>query len=145
MMETPPQTQRVAMITGGTGGVGATVTQSFLDRGCAVVVTYRADAEAERLRAGVPAAARLLPAQADVTDTAQVAGVVRQAVAAFGRIDYLINLVGGWAGGPPLWETSDADWDRVLALNLRSAFACCHAVVPQMIAQGFGRIVNVSS
>src|SRR5438093_8598401 len=109
-MEAQQNAQRVALVTGGTGGLGAAVTQTFLDRGCAVVVTYRVDAEAERLRAAVSAAARLLLAKADVTDSGQVADVVQQAVAELGRIDYLINLVGGWAGGAPLWETTAADW-----------------------------------
>jgi NAD(P)-dependent dehydrogenase (short-subunit alcohol dehydrogenase family) len=137
--------QRVALITGGTGGLGTAVTRTFLDRGCAAVVTYRRESEAERLRADVGGAGRLLLVSADVTDTTAVEGVVREAVDAFGRLDYLVNLVGGWAGGKPVWETAGEEWDRTLALNLRSAFATCRAVIPQMIAQGYGRIVNVSS
>jgi NAD(P)-dependent dehydrogenase (short-subunit alcohol dehydrogenase family) len=137
---------RVALITGGAGGLGAAVTCGFLDRGCAVAVTLRGEADAERLRAAAPDAGdRLLPLAADVTDVAQVDGAIRNVVATFGRLDYLVNLVGGWAGGTPVWETAEADWDRMMALNLKSAFVCCRAVLPGMIAQGYGRIVNVSS
>ena len=137
---------RVALVTGGTGGLGAAVIRAFLDRGCAVAVTYRGDAEIGALRAAIPAAGeRLLPVKADLTDTDQVAQAVRQVVGNYSRIDYLVNLVGGWAGGKFVWETTDAEWERMLTLNLRTVFACCRAVVPQMIAQGFGRIVNVST
>jgi NAD(P)-dependent dehydrogenase (short-subunit alcohol dehydrogenase family) len=145
MPDSDPGAQRVALITGGTGGLGLAVIRAFLDRGCAAVVTYRRETDAERLRADMGAGDRLLLVRADVTDTAAVEVVVRESVGAFGRIDYLINLVGGWAGGKPVWETTGEEWDRTLALNLRSAFAACRAVVPQMIAQGYGRIVNVSS
>ncbi len=137
---------RVALVTGGTGGLGAAVIRAFLDRGCSVAVTYRDDAEIDGLRATIPAAGeRLLPVKADLADTDQVAQAVRQVVGTWARIDDLVNLVGGWAGGKPVWETTDAEWERMLTLNLRTVFACCRAVVPQMIAQGSGRIVNVST
>ena len=137
---------RVALVTGGTGGLGAAVTRAFLDRGCAVAVTYRGEADAERLRAATPdAAERIFPLPADVTDAAQMERAVGEASAALGRVDYLVNLVGGWAGGTTVWETVPAAWDRTIALNLTSAFVCCRAVLPGMVAQGYGRIVNVSS
>jgi NAD(P)-dependent dehydrogenase (short-subunit alcohol dehydrogenase family) len=147
MADRAPGAPHVALVTGGTGGLGTAVTRTFLDRGCAVVVPYRVDAEAKRLQADVSAVAagQLLLVEADVTDTAQVEGVARRAVSTFGRVDYLANLVGGWAGGVPVWELAGGDWDRVLTLNLRTAFAACRAVLPQMIAQRYGRIVNVSS
>ena len=135
---------RVALITGGTGSLGDAVLHTFLDRGCPIAVTYRNPADADRLHA--QAGDRpLLPIQADATSTTAMEDVVAQTVARFGRLDHLINLVGGWAGGTSVAETTAEAWDHMIALNLRSAFAACRAVVPHMLAQRYGRIVNVSS
>ncbi|MGH2354330.1 MAG: SDR family oxidoreductase [Chloroflexota bacterium] len=140
------QLPQVALVTGGTGGLGQAVTRAFLDQGCVVVVTYRSEAEAERTRRNFQAAGdRLALEQADVTDGPAVHSLVQTVVGRFGRVDHLINLVGGWAGGKPVWETGDDELARMLDLNLRSAFVCCRAVLPQMITQNFGRIVNISS
>ncbi len=138
-------TPRVTLITGGTGALGTAVTRAFLEQGSAVVATYRAEPEAERLRAALGSTGRLVLHQADVTSTAEVASLVERTLARHGRIDYLINLVGGWAGGTPVWETGDAEWEHMLAVNLRSTFVCCRAVLPHMLERGFGRIVNVAS
>lgn len=137
--------QRVALITGGTGALGSAVTRTFLERGSAVAVTYRSEDDAERLRTDLSQAGPLLLVQADLTGTAAADAAVRSAVARYGRIDHLVNLVGAWAGGKPLWETTPEEWDRMIGLNLRTAYAICRAAVPQMIAQHYGRIVNVSS
>jgi NAD(P)-dependent dehydrogenase (short-subunit alcohol dehydrogenase family) len=112
-----------------------------------VVATYRVEFEADRLLASLGGAGdeRLRLVAGDVTDTAQAESLVRTTVDAFSRLDFLINLVGGYAGGTPLWETPGPEWDRLIALNLRSVFAVCRAAVPVMIAQGGGRIINVSS
>jgi NAD(P)-dependent dehydrogenase (short-subunit alcohol dehydrogenase family) len=139
-------TAPVALVTGGTGGAGQAVTRAFLDAGCRVVATYVAEAEAGRVREELgDAAGRLLLEQTDVTDGDSVADLVRGTTARWGRVDYLVNLVGGFAGGQPLWETDDALWGRMLDLNLRSAVVCCRAALPGMIERNYGRVVNVSS
>lgn len=135
---------RIALITGATGGLGEAVLRAFLDHGCHVAATFRRDAARDEFLThaqGRP----LLPVKADATRIDEIDAAVAQAIVHFGRIDYLINLVGGWSGGPPIWETAPEEWDRLMALNLRSAFAICRAVVPHMLAQRYGRIVNVSS
>jgi NAD(P)-dependent dehydrogenase (short-subunit alcohol dehydrogenase family) len=137
--------QRVALITGGTGALGAAVIRAFLERGCAVSVTFRSETDAERLQTDWGQIGPLLLVQADLTNTAAADTAVRRTVERFGRLDYLINLVGTWAGGKPLWETTPDEWDRMMSLNLRTAYSICHAAAPQMIAQQYGRIVNVSS
>lgn len=139
-------TQPVALITGGTGGLGGAVTRAFLDRGCATVVTYVIEAEAEQMRRDFPEiGGRLTLDYVDVTDAGAVGKLVAGIRDRHGRIDYLLNLVGGWGGGPPVHETSDEDFERMLTMNLRTAFVCSRAVLPIMIARNFGRIVNISS
>lgn len=136
----------VALITGGTGGLGGAVTRAFLDRGDRAVVTYIIDEEAAEMRRTFPEIDdRLHLEKVDVTDPAAIGDLVRQIRETWGRIDSLLNLVGGWRGGPPVHETSDTDFDLMLTLNLRTAFTCCRAAVPLMIERNYGRIVNVSS
>jgi NAD(P)-dependent dehydrogenase (short-subunit alcohol dehydrogenase family) len=139
-------TARVALVTGGTGALGQAVTRAFLDAGSRVVATYVEDAEAGRVREALgDAAGRLLLERTDVTDGDAVADLVRRTTARWGRLDHLINLVGGFAGGQPLWETDDALWTRMLDLNLRSAVVCCRAALPGMVERNYGRVVTVSS
>lgn len=140
----PASGPRVALITGATGGLGTAVLRRFLDRGGAVAATYRKDSDAEDLNAeasGRP----LLPIRADVTSTGDMEAAVAATVSHFSRLDYLVNLVGAWAGGSPVWETGGDQWDRMIAINLRSAFAASRAAIPHMLTQRYGRIVNVSS
>lgn len=140
------EADRIAVITGGTGGLGGAVTRAYLDRGGPVVVTYIIDAEADQMRRDSPEiGGRLTLEKIDVTDPAAVGKLVRATTERYGQIDYLVNLVGGWMGGPRVWETSDADFERMLTMNLRTAFVCCRAVLPGMVERNFGRVVNVSS
>ena len=145
-MSPTPAPARVALITGGTGGLGQAVVEAFLAAGASVVATYVREAEADRVRAALgDAAGRLVLERADVTDGGAVAALVARTVARWGSLDYLLNLVGGFSGGQPLWAVDEAALSRTLDLNLRSALLCCHAALPGMVARNFGRIVNVSS
>ncbi len=137
---------RVALVSGGTGALGRSVSSRFLSAGATVCIPYVVPAELEALRARVGAAAeaRLHCAHADVTDEAAFGVFVRGVLATHGRVDILVNGVGGFAGGD-LASTSLAEWDRMLTLNLRSAVIGCRGVLPVMTAAGFGRIVNISS
>ena len=142
-----PLTGRVALVTGGTGALGQAVTLRLLADGASVWVPYIVEEERHRLLASVPPAdaARLHVTGADVTDPQRVAALVaevRQAHA--GRLDVLVTLVGGFAGGT-LVETDHVTWARMLDLNLTSAFTVTRAVVPAMIAAGHGRIVTIGS
>jgi NAD(P)-dependent dehydrogenase (short-subunit alcohol dehydrogenase family) len=137
-------TGRVAIVTGGTGALGQSVTSRFLSAGATVCIPYVVPAELEGLKARVGAGARLHGVHADVTDEAAFGGFVRGVLDAHGRLDILVNGVGGFAGGD-LAATSLAEWDRMLNLNLRSAVIGCQGVLPTMTAAGFGRIVNISS
>jgi NAD(P)-dependent dehydrogenase (short-subunit alcohol dehydrogenase family) len=136
---------RVALVTGGTGGLGQAVTLRLLADGARVCVPYIVPAERDALLGRVGTAReRLDLISADVTDAAALAGVVDDVYGRHGRLDALVALVGGFAGGA-LVETDRATWDRMLSLNLTSAFVATRAVVPRMLAAGSGRIVTVGS
>ena len=138
--------EQVVLVAGGTGELGRAVTRAFLANGARVVVTYRNPDELERLRTAEGAeAARLDGERCDVTDETAVDALVAGLVARHGRLDVLVNCVGGYAGGARLWETSAADLDRMLALNLRAGFVLARAASPRMVEQGSGAIVNVAS
>jgi NAD(P)-dependent dehydrogenase (short-subunit alcohol dehydrogenase family) len=134
---------KVAIVAGGTGGLGRAVSLAFLEEGAHVVVTYRAQTEWDSLRAiGGP---NLSGRFVDVTNESEVVSFAQEIAAQYGRIDALVNAVGGYAGGTKLWETDPQVLDRLLALNLRSGWTLARSVVPVMLQQGSGAIVNVAS
>ena len=137
-------TGRVAIVTGGTGALGQSVVSRFLSAGATVCVPYAVPAEMEALRARFAAAARLHAAPSDVTDEAAFGAFVNGVLDAHGRIDILVNGVGGFAPGD-LASTTLAEWNKMLTLNLMPAVIGSRAVLPTMTAAGFGRIVNVAS
>jgi NAD(P)-dependent dehydrogenase (short-subunit alcohol dehydrogenase family) len=136
---------RSVLITGATGTLGTAVTRRFLERGHDVVGASSSHSSHAPRQSSYESSARLHLLQADVTEPASVATLVAGAVEALGTIEVLVHLVGGWAGSKPIQDHSPAEWDRVLGLNLRSAFLCSRAVIPHMREQGWGRIVFVSA
>ena len=139
----------VAVIPGGGGGIGSALAEAFAGAGARVVVTGRTqaslDATIERVQA---AGGEGLAVVADATDEADAERVVRESVERFGRIDILVNAVGGGAGKAlHSAETYPRDdWDWIMDLNVRSTLVPTQAVARQMIAQGGGgRILNISS
>ena len=137
---------RVVVVAGGTGALGQSVTLRFLSEGATVCIPFAVPAERDALMARVGAAdrSRVVPVETDVTDEASFDRFVRGVLDGQGRVDALVNGVGGFAGGD-LMSTSLAEWQRVMNLNLTSAVIGCRAVLPAMTAAGSGRIVNVAS
>lgn len=139
-------TGRTALVAGGTGGLGRAVSLAFLEAGARVAVTYRDRGELVALKAAAGAAhARLEGHEVDVTDEAAVKALVEGIFGRQGRLDVLVNAVGGFAGGKALWEEDAALLERMLLLNLRPGWALARAAVPAMRAQGHGAIVNVAA
>ncbi len=132
---------RVAIVTGGASGIGRAVAGAFTGAGALVAV---ADVDSAGAEAVVAEGDARLALPMDVTRLASVAGGVAEAAAAFGRIDILAN-VAGWDRIMPFTETGEALWDRVIAVNYRGVLATCHSVLPHMIGQGSGVIVNTAS
>lgn len=137
---------RVAFVAGGTGGLGRAVCLEFLQAGARVVVTYRRMSEYESLVAEAGGAqSRLSGANVDVTDEAAVSQLVQNIVAEQSRLDILVNTVGGYAGGRSLWETDAKTYDQMMNLNFKAGYVLARAVIPAMMRQSRGWIVNVAS
>jgi NAD(P)-dependent dehydrogenase (short-subunit alcohol dehydrogenase family) len=136
---------KVAVVTGGAAGIGFAYARRFLAEGAKVVVADVADPVAAAEKLG--AAERVLGVPADVSDSASVRAMVEAAVAHFGRIDVLVNNAAVFAAlkPQPFDAIPEAEWDRVMAVNVKGIWNCARAVVPVMRAQGGGRIVNVAS
>jgi NAD(P)-dependent dehydrogenase (short-subunit alcohol dehydrogenase family) len=140
------QGKKTALVAGGTGGLGRAVTLAFLEKGFQVAVPYGAPEKWEALQNAAGAGkANLEGFRVDVTDDAAVKELVTTVVAKHGVIDALINAIGGYAGGIKLWEMDPKVLDKMLALNLRSGFLLAREVVPVMLKQGNGAIVNVAA
>ena len=137
---------KLALVSGGTGGLGRAVTLAFLQEGARVAVPYFHQKEFDDLKATASEHAAGLEGQSiDVTDEAAVRVFIDGVLAKHGRLDVLVNTVGGYAGGLKLWEMDAKVFDRMLQLNLRSGFALSRAAVPAMLKQGHGAIVNVAA
>lgn len=137
---------KIVLVAGGTGGLGNAVSLAFLEEGARVAVTYRKEEEYAALKkaAGVKAAA-LEGTAIDVTDERATAELVASLVAQHGRLDALVNTVGGYAGGVALWDLETKVFDTMLSQNLRSGYALARAVLPAMLKQRHGSIVNVAA
>jgi 3-oxoacyl-[acyl-carrier protein] reductase len=137
---------KAAIITGASRGLGRAIALAFAREGADVIVNYadREDAAKEVAVAVEGFGRRAILYRADVSDEAQVRGMAEAAAAGLGRVDILVNNAGITFVKGPL-ETTEADWDRVMAVNLKSVFLCSRALAPGMIAQGGGRIINMSS
>ena len=137
---------KVVVVAGGTGGLGKAVSLAFLEEDAKVVVSYRKEEEFTALKkaAGAKTAA-LEGAVADVTDERAAGEFVGGILSRHGRVDVLVNTVGGYAGGVKLWELETKVFETMLSLNLRSGYALSRAVVPAMLKQKHGSIVNVAA
>ncbi|MCL5075712.1 MAG: SDR family oxidoreductase [Chloroflexi bacterium] len=136
---------RVAIITGAGKGIGRAIALAFAKEGAHIVAVARTAADVKRVAEEVEGLSRAaLPLVADVAVEEQVKGMVQDALARFGRIDILVNNA-GIGLRKPLLETCLEEWDAVLNINLRSIFLCCRAVLPHMIAQRRGKVINIAS
>jgi NAD(P)-dependent dehydrogenase (short-subunit alcohol dehydrogenase family) len=137
-------TQRV-LIAGGTGGLGRAVSLAFLNQSAKVAVTYRSESEFAALKtAAGPASASLEGNQTDATDEAAVSRLIAE-LTSNGHIDAMVNTIGGYSAGAPLWQTDPNILDRMLTLNLRAGYLLARAVVPVMLKQGSGAVVNIAA
>ncbi|HEY3688485.1 MAG TPA: SDR family oxidoreductase [Streptosporangiaceae bacterium] len=132
---------RTAIITGGSGGLGATVTRRFLDDGWHAVVPWVAEKELARL--GEHPGLTLV--RADLFDQHGAAEVVRAASGTGGDLRAVVNLVGGYAAGERLHATPIGDFETQLRLNLRPTYLTCQAALPALLAAGGGAIVCMAS
>ncbi len=137
---------RIAIVTGGSRGIGRAIALELARRGAAVVVNYHTHAEAAN---AVVAAidgqgGRAMAIQADVSDLEQAEQLIRKALDQFGQIDILVNNA-GTTRDMVIMMMPEADWDVVIATNLKSAFNCSKAAVKAMMRRRYGRIINMTS
>ena len=139
-------TPRVVAVAGGTGGLGRAVSLAFLEDNARVVVTYRKQEELNALKTLAGGNAYQLDGYViDVTDESEVNKFIEGIVARHGRLDAMVNTVGGYTGSVKLWELDTKTFEQMLALNLRSGYALSRAAVRVMLKQRSGAIVNVAA
>ena len=137
---------KVALVTGGTRGLGRAMAQALAEAGADIALTGRTlepcEAAASEIAAGTGRRCRAF--RAEVTDAADVERLASDVDAQFGRIDILINNAGTNIRGP-IEQLSEADWDTVIGTNLKGPFLCARAVGPGMVRRGWGRVINLGS
>jgi NAD(P)-dependent dehydrogenase (short-subunit alcohol dehydrogenase family) len=136
---------RFAIVTGGAQGIGRAIVERFLDSGAAVAIWDRDVPLAQKTAKEVGNRGKAIAVEADVTDYKDVERARDETLKAFGRIDILVNNAGVAGQNITTWEYPVEEWRRVMAINLDGQFYCCKAIVPGMIAQNYGRIVNIAS
>ena len=149
-MNTIDLKDRTAIVTGGARGIGFAIARRILASGATVVMW---DVDAAALESAVAAlnnasrvhADRVHGAEVDVTDDAAIARAVAAIIRDVGKIDILVNNAGITGGNAPTWELAPEVWRHVVEVNLIAPYLVCRAVVPHMIAAGYGRIVNIAS
>jgi NAD(P)-dependent dehydrogenase (short-subunit alcohol dehydrogenase family) len=134
---------RCAVVTGGAQGFGRAITERFVGSGARVAIWDHDQPFAERTAKEIGAAVSAF--KVDVSDLAAVERARDETLRAFGKIDILVNNAGIAGVNRTVWETDLEEWRKVLRINLDGPFICCKAVVPVMVKQDYGRIVNIAS
>jgi len=137
---------RVALVTGASRGIGAAIASRLAQAGAAVAINYRESAsKANDLASGLTQGGhRVLAVRCDVSQAEDVARMIQRVEAELGQVDILVNNA-GIALRRTIDDLSEEDFDRTIAVNLKSAFLCVKAVLPGMRSKGWGRIVNITS
>jgi 3-oxoacyl-[acyl-carrier protein] reductase len=135
----------VGIVTGGARGIGRAIAARLLRDGASVCLWDLDEAALAEACAVLDAPGRVATSKVDVTRADSVEAGVQAALEAFGKIDLLVNNAGIAGANARLWETTPEEWRRVVEINLNGPFLCCRAVVPQMLKNGYGRIVNIAS
>ncbi|HEY3929942.1 MAG TPA: SDR family NAD(P)-dependent oxidoreductase [Candidatus Koribacter sp.] len=136
---------KVALVTGGTGGLGKSVSLALLREGARVVVTYIYPEEFAALQEAAGTGAKLEGHHIDLTEEAAAKKLVEEIVSKYGGLHAFVNTVGGYAGGIKLWEMETKTFEHMYAMNVRVGFAMAKAVAPAMVRQKQGAIVNIAA
>ena len=134
---------RIVLITGGTGALGRAITKAFITSGATVISSYIVDREVDQLGAQIKSIVHLI--KADLGKEEEVKKLISSILDKYDQIDILVNVVGGYIGGKSVTELDEKDWDLMMNMNLKSAFLISKNVIPQMISSKSGKIVYVSS
>jgi NAD(P)-dependent dehydrogenase (short-subunit alcohol dehydrogenase family) len=135
----------VALVTGGTGGLGRAVSLAFLKEGASVIATYIKEDEAEALRDAVGTNAHLELLPLDATNEDACRNLVDGITARYGHLDILVNTIGGYAGGKAVWDTDPKTFKLMFMLNVETGFTLARVVAPAMLKRKSGAIVNIAA
>lgn len=136
---------KIAIVTGGGGGIGGAIVRRFASEGAKIAVAdINTEAANARVKEIADRGTDAIPVVADVTDKKAVDAMVKAALDRWGKIDILVNVAGG-ATRNRVVDMSVEEWDRVVAMNLKSVFLCSQAVLPTMLKAKYGKIVSISS
>jgi 2-dehydro-3-deoxy-L-rhamnonate dehydrogenase (NAD+) len=144
-MNTVDLENRTAIVTGGARGIGFAIAQRMLKSGAKVVLWDMDKAAMDVANMSLQASGPIYVDTVDVTDETSVGKAAAAHMRVFGKIDILVNNAGITGGNAPLWELAPDIWRQVIDANLIGPYLTCRAVVPHMIAAGYGRIVNIAS
>ncbi len=134
-----------AVVTGAARGIGNAIAERLLASGASVAIWDVDEAAAKKAAKGLAAKGEVLARAVDVTDEASVRAAAKATAERFGRIDILINNAGIAGPSVKTWEYATAEWRRVVEIDLIGVYLCSAAVLPGMLAAGYGRIVNIAS
>ena len=137
---------KIALVTGGTGALGSVVVRNFLDEGASVAVTYMSDADGEKFRSTIQKKfPRAVAFKTNVTKAEEVEHLCKVMIERFGTIDIACNLVGGYMPKTDIVDLTEKEWDFMFDLNLKSCFLCTREVLKIMKQKKYGRVINVSA
>lgn len=134
--------KKVVLITGGTGALGGMLVKKFLNSGAVTISSFHNEKDAEKLKIEN---SKVELIELDILQEAQLLERIPKLVKKFGTIDILVNVVGGYLGGKNTNDLSEAEWDKMMNLNLKSAFLISKHVIPVMVSGKGGKIVHISS
>jgi 2-dehydro-3-deoxy-L-rhamnonate dehydrogenase (NAD+) len=134
-----------AVVTGGAQGIGRAITERFLDSGASIAIWDRDEKLAQQTASELKSRGSVVAVTVDVTKVADVERARDATLKALGRVDVLVNNAGITGPNVTTWEYPVEAWKSVMDINLDGPFICCRAIVPLMIAQNYGRIVNIAS
>jgi len=136
---------RLAIVTGGARGIGYAIAERLLDSGASVTLWDRDTGELARAALALSAHGTVHTVAVNVSDAADVQAATAGTLAKMGRVDILVNNAGIAGVAKKTWECTPEEWQEVIQVDLFSVFLCCRALVPHMMANGYGRIVNIAS
>jgi len=137
---------KVALVTGGTGGLGTEVSLAFLGAKASLAITYNSDNSLQKFNSMVGDMSKnVFSIKKDLRKEEDVKSLISDIVKKFGRIDILANVIGGYIAGKPVTEIDEKDWDQMMTLNLKTAFLLSKHVVTQMTKQGSGKVIHVAA
>lgn len=140
-----PSSERIALVTAGTGGIGRGIAEALCAAGLKVVVSGRNPDKGARVAGEISPEGKASFMTADALDQGAMEGLVDQVVESHGRLDVLVNNAGGSSGFGPVHELADESWNQAFNWNVSSSFWTIRRALPTMVEAGFGRIVNISS